>query len=77
MRGFDGSLARKLDFGDVPTRVTSTGGRGPAGLRLAPRAGRLSGPDKYRVLERRRRTAQITARRVLDLFDAQAGKGGA
>src|SRR5262245_57948117 len=35
MSGFEGTLALKLDFGDLPTRVTSTGSRGRAGLRLA------------------------------------------
>ena len=64
-RAFDGTLARKLDF---------TGGSGPAGLRLAPRAERLAGPDKYRVLERRRRRAQMAARHLLDLVeDAPSG----
>jgi len=61
----EGTLARKLDFGDWPTTVTSTGGRGNAGLRLAPAPGRLAGPDKYRVLEHRRRQAQIKARHLL------------
>jgi hypothetical protein len=70
MSGFDGSLARKLDFGEQPTVISSTGGRGRAGLRLAPPVGRLTGPDKYRVLDSRRRRAQIAARRMLDLFDA-------
>jgi len=70
MSGFDGSLARKLDFGEQPTAISSTGGRVLAGLRLAPPLGRLTGPDKYRVLEGRRRRAQIAARRMLDLFDA-------
>jgi hypothetical protein len=69
MSGFDGSLARKLDFGEQPTVISSTGARGRAGLRLAS-VGRLTGPDKYRVLDRRRRRAQIAARRMLDLFDA-------
>jgi hypothetical protein len=70
MSGFEGSLARKLDFGELPAAVTSTG-RGRGGLRLAPAPGKLSGPDKYRVLDERRRRAQIAARRLLDLFDAQ------
>ena len=70
MSGFDGSLARKLDFGEQPTVISSTGWRGLAGLRLAPSLGRLTGPDKYRVLEARRRRAQMAARRMLDLFDA-------
>jgi hypothetical protein len=69
MAAFEGSLARKLDFGDVPTTVTTTGTRGRAGLRLAPRAARASGPDKYRQLEARRRDAQIRARRLLGLID--------
>ena len=69
MSGFEGSLALKLDFGDSPARVTSTGGRGPAGLRLAARAYQLTGPDKYRVLDARRRRAQIRARHLLDLMD--------
>ena len=70
MSGFEGSLARRLDFGEQPTVISSTGGRGRVGLRLAPSPGRLTGPDKYRVLEGRRRRAQIAARRMLDLFDA-------
>ena len=72
MSGFDGTLARKLDFGERPTAVTSTGGRGRAGLRLAPRARRLNGPDKYRVLDARRRRAQIHARHLLNLLDAKS-----
>ena len=71
MSGFDGALARKLDFGEQPAAVTNTGGRGRAALRLAPRLQRLTGPDKYRVLDVRRRRAQIAARRLMDLFDAQ------
>jgi hypothetical protein len=71
MSGFEGSLARKLDFGELPTTVTSTGGRGRAGLRLAPPTGRLAGPDKYRVLDGRRRAAQIAARHLLDLMDSR------
>jgi hypothetical protein len=69
MGGFDGALARKLDFGEWPTTVTSTGGRGRAGLRLAARTGSAAGPDKYRTLEQRRRAAQIRARRLLDRLD--------
>ena len=74
MTGLDGSLALKLDFGldfgDVPTRVTSTGSRGRAALRLAPGPVGFSGPDKYRVLDLRRRRAQIRARHLLALMDA-------
>jgi hypothetical protein len=68
MSGFEGSLALKLDFGELPTRVTSTGSRGRAGLRLASGPERLTGPDKYRVLDVRRRRAQIRARHLLDLM---------
>ena len=58
----DGSLARALEFGDtrdvnVTPRVASR------------RLGLLRGPDKYKVLERRRRAAQIKARHVLDSLD--------
>ena len=41
--GFDGSLALKLDFGEVPTRVTSTGSRGRAASGW--RRGRRDCPD--------------------------------
>lgn len=68
MTGFEGSLALKLDFGDAPGKVTSTGAR--AGLRLAPGQRALSGPDKYRVLDLRRRRAQIRARHLLDMMDS-------
>ncbi len=71
MTGFEGSLALKLAFGDVPTRVTSTSGRGRAALRLASSGMALSGPDKYRVLDLRRRRAQIRARHLLELMDTE------
>ncbi len=47
MGGFEGALALKLDFGERATVITSTGGRGRAGLRLAPApaTARLTGPD--------------------------------
>ena len=38
-------------------------------LRLAPASRTLRGPDKYKVLEHRRRQAQIKARRLLELTD--------
>jgi hypothetical protein len=74
MARLDGSLARTLDFGDgagpsSPTAAVHAGG-GRAGLRLALPGGVLRGPDKYKVLERRRRHAQIAARRVLAAFEA-------
>ena len=64
MSRFAGSVARTLDFGE-----TTTTGTGRAGLRLAVPLGILRGPDKYKVLERKRRQAQIAARRALDLID--------
>jgi hypothetical protein len=64
MARFDGSPARRLDFGEMPpvSRVPRVG------LRLAVRPGRLAGPDKYKILDHRRRQAQIRARRLLDLL---------
>ena len=55
------ALALKLDFG---------GGRGTGGrpqLRLASAADALRGPEKYRLLDLKRRRAQIRARRLLGL----------
>ncbi len=79
MSGTEGALARKLDFGELPTTVTGTG-RGRPGLWLAAAAGRVSGPGKYRVLDLRRRRAQIRARHLLDLLDESrhpaAGRAG-
>ena len=55
-----GVRARKLNFGVGP------GGR--RGLRLlAPLDRLLKGPEKYRILDLKRRRAQIRARRELDL----------
>ena len=70
MARVDGSLARALDFGAAG--VPGDGGRGiSAGrLRLEPSM-RLAGPGKYKVLEARRRRAQLHARHLLDLMDAQ------
>ena len=58
MARFEGSAALKLDFGSA---------RQGQALRLAPRRG-LRGPE-YKVLEHRRRQAQIKARRLLDLME--------
>ena len=67
----DGSLARALDFGESgSTPGAAAISRRIPMLRLAP-AGRLGGPHKYKVLEARRRRAQIHARRLLDLMDAK------
>jgi hypothetical protein len=70
MTPFEGSTALKLDFGGMTTTVaTAPGGRGRAGLRLASGGGALRGPDKYRILEHRRRQAQIRARHLLQLME--------
>lgn len=69
MPSFDGSLARQLDFGTAPASSADGMANGRAGLRLALPSGVLRGPDKYAVLEHRRRQAQIKARRLLDLME--------
>jgi hypothetical protein len=81
MSRFDGSLARTLDFGEnaaaggpEPSRSPI---RGLASLRsgakvrvLSPRRlGLASTADKYTILDRRRRAAQIKARHAMDLID--------
>jgi hypothetical protein len=53
-----GTLALRLDFGEAGRQVRP-------GLRLA--AGNLTGPEKYRLLDLKRRRAQIRARRLLGL----------
>lgn len=68
MAQFDGSAALTLDFGGMTT--TTPAMRCHRGsLRLAPAPATLSGPDKYKVLEHRRRQAQIRARRLLDVME--------
>lgn len=67
MARFDGSAALKLDFGGTTTTAGIGGGRGS--LRLATPSRTLRGPDKYKVLDHRRRQAQIKARRLLDLLE--------
>ena len=58
------SAAMRLDFG-----VSGPEAGGRKTLRLAAPLDRLlRGPDKYRVLELKRRRAQIRARRVLGLI---------
>ncbi|MEN3336514.1 MAG: hypothetical protein V7647_190 [Acidobacteriota bacterium] len=74
MARFDGSLARALDFGETTTTAPVYSG-GRAGLRLASAGGLLRGPGKYKELERRRRRAQIEARRTLDLIEAMESTG--
>lgn len=71
MARFDGSLARQFDFGATTTTSgASTGQLGRIGLRLALPSGVLRGPDKYQLLEHRRRQAQIKARRLLHLMES-------
>ena len=73
MGRFDGALARQFDFGDITTTssVPATSG-GRAALRLAVSGG-TRGPDKYKMLEHRRRQAQIAARHLLQLMEGQEG----
>jgi hypothetical protein len=76
MARFDGALAYRLDFEDFTTTTCSTYSAAKPGrlavarpdLRLAAVTHRLRGPDKYQVLEHRRRQAQIAARRALGLI---------
>jgi len=57
MQRTNSGAAGKLDFGGVPDRPLRRG------LRLV--AGGIRGPEKYRVLDLKRRRAQIQARRAL------------
>ena len=77
MTRIDGALARKLDFAEGPV---SGGGALPSGRRSRLRLARIgtvgnglrsNGSAKYRALDIRRRRAQIAARHLLDLMDAQ------
>ena len=68
MRRLNGSSARKLDFGDMTTTAFGTS-RGF--LRLAAPSGVPRGTDKYKVLDERRRRAQIRARRFLALLEGE------
>jgi len=58
MRGTPAAV-QKLDFGEMPR---------PKGLRLVSQSGTLRGPEKYKVLDLKRRRAQIRARRELGLI---------
>lgn len=55
------ALALRLDFGELP------GQQGRRGLRLATPSRPVWGPEKYRLLDMKRRRAQIRARRLLGL----------
>jgi hypothetical protein len=56
------AVAERLDFGEMPLD-----GAFRRGLRLAGLPGRLRGPEKYLILDLKRRRAQIRARRELGL----------
>jgi hypothetical protein len=69
----DGSLARSLDFGNI-TSDTPLGRRvNPSPARSRLHLGLLHGADKYRMLEKRRRVAQIKARHALDRVSPAEG----
>jgi hypothetical protein len=53
------ATALRLDFGGTPVLRKR--------LRLASPPGTLAGPDKYRILDLKRRRAQMRARRELGL----------
>jgi hypothetical protein len=61
--------------GDPHLRLGLPGGALPQRARKARRGLGLRGPEKYKVLELRRRRAQITARRMLDLIDVPERAG--
>ena len=69
MARIDGSAALKLDLGGV-TLITQPRQPRRGSLRLAS-SGPLNGPRKYKVLEHRRRQAQIRARRLLDMIEEE------
>ena len=62
-RQVDGSLALKLDFGGAAVA------RGAERRYGAARSLMLARPEKYKVLEHRRRQAQIRARHLLDMME--------
>jgi hypothetical protein len=55
------ALALRFDFGEMPGQGSRRG------LRLATPSRLIWGPEKYRVLDLKRRRAQIRARRQLGL----------
>jgi hypothetical protein len=58
------TTAVRLDFGELTFARTAAP---RSGLRLATPSGALRGPEKYRILDVKRRRAQIRARRELGL----------
>jgi hypothetical protein len=81
MSRFDSSLARTLDFGESTSHKPIRGltslrtSQGPQGVGRR-RLGLLRGLDKYKVLDRRRRAAQIKARHAMDLIDVMERSTG-
>jgi hypothetical protein len=71
MSGFEGVLARTFDFEATTTTSAPIAVGSRSGLRLALPSRPLRGPDKYKVLNHRRRQAQIRARHLLDLMDKE------
>ena len=75
MSRFDGSLASNLDFGEMTTShrpirgLTSVRAAPEHQGRARPRLELLRGPNKNKVLDRRRRAAQMRARHAMDLID--------
>ena len=63
MARYDAALARQLDFDSGPA-LPAEARRAKPRLRLAVPSAVLRGPDKYKVLEHRRRQAQIKARKA-------------
>jgi hypothetical protein len=66
MDGRREATARRLEFGEGDSGV-AVSGRRRTKLRLASSLDLWHGPDKYRVLDLRRRRAHIRARRALGL----------
>jgi len=63
-----GMSAGMRTFGHGPAPSSAKAVEGRRGLRLlAPLDRLLKGPEKYRILDLKRRRAQIRARRELDL----------
>ena len=67
MARMNGAAALRLDFGEVAVSGNRGGRRG---LRLAS-SRVMRGPEKYKVLEHRRRQAQIRARHLLHLMEGE------
>jgi hypothetical protein len=69
MLRFEGSLARRLDFDSLPTDSPLHRTANLPAARGRQRFGLVQGPDKYALLENRRRAAQIKARHALALVN--------